>query len=66
MRMLKKRECGYADAAYLHTGRIVYCIKEDAADEYPIGHWKRRSLTTLSRPQSDRCAFALEPIPHSR
>ena len=59
MRMLKKRECGYTDAARLHTGRIVYCIKEDVADEYRIGHRKRWSLTSLARPQSDarECAW---------
>ena len=37
MRMLKKQECGYADAARLHTGRVVYCIKEEIANEYGIG-----------------------------
>jgi hypothetical protein len=43
--MLKKRECGYADAARLHTGRIAYCIKEEVTDEYGIGRRKRRTPT---------------------
>ena len=66
MRMLKKRECGYADAAYLHTGRIVYCIKEDAADEYRIGQWKRRSPAALTRLHSDTRACASESNLHLR
>ena len=56
--MLKKQEYGYADAARFHAGRIVYCIKEDTADEYGVGQRKRRTLIALTRPQSDARACA--------
>ena len=56
--MLKKQECGYADAARLHTGRVAYCIKDEVSDECGISQWKRRTPTALTRPQSDARACA--------
>ena len=64
--MLKKQDYGYGDAARLHTGRIVYCIKEEVADEYRISQWKRCPPTALTRPQSAAHACAWGSNLHQR
>jgi hypothetical protein len=65
MRILKKRADGYVDAARLHAGRIVYCSKEEVADDHGLRLHEGRSMP-VTRPRSDGHAFASGSNLHPR
>ena len=65
MRILKRRADGYVDAARLHTGRVVYCSKEEVADDHGLRH-EGRATMPVTRPRSDGHAFAWGSNLHPR